>query len=719
MNKKKIPIKYSKERVVLSDVLPYETPLTFSNRYFYQFIANDKNRQIIENPKLKTENEQENKKIAITNQIIHKILFGNSKHNSPFYYKISHKEVDFRELAIIHPKNQYDVVKFYEKYKDLILYYSTISNFSIRKPHKVAKYVFFNDKLHKKNKDHNHEHNDVEQSDNEYENLKSFFSVKKYSNIHKFYESYQSHKCEKQYNYLLKFDISKCFDSIYTHTISWALLNKEIVKNNIEPSRYTFAGEFDELMQKLNANETNGIVIGPEFSRIFAELILQQIDKKVYETLKKDDSIVHQKDYEIFRYIDDFFVFYNDNLTKDKIIEAYKLNLKEYKLQLNNSKTEVYEKPIITNISIAKIKISDLFKEHLTLKIKDNKIVSNDVVSEESELGDDKGFTKTIYFTSNNVITRFKSIIKETNIAYKDILNYSLAALDRKTATIINSFNKLTDIEKKESIFLKAFLELLDVSFFLYSVSPKVNSSIKICLIIEKIITFLKKNKENNYTEPFNNNNKHLIFKKIADEIVAILHKNKSSKVTQVETLYLLIALSHLGREYRLTTKQLCHYFNINQDKDGEFTFENELNYFSITVLLFYVKNIQQYESIKNALKIHIEQKFKSSTKENWGGNTELVLLILDIISCPFLDNKVSPTKMNKLKLEQDDNKKKKLTRDILNEKYEFKKNLLTLCGISDNHTDIIEFQKYWFTKWTDFDFGKELAAKRSQEVYG
>ena len=39
-------------------------------------------------------------------------------------------------------------------------------------------------------------------------------------------------------------------------------------------------------MQNLNYGETNGIVIGPEFSRIFAELILQEIDKSVKNILE-------------------------------------------------------------------------------------------------------------------------------------------------------------------------------------------------------------------------------------------------------------------------------------------------------------------------------------------------------------------------------------------------------------------------------------------------
>ena len=40
--KKKQKITYLKERAVLSDTLPYETPAIFSNRYFYRFLVNNK-----------------------------------------------------------------------------------------------------------------------------------------------------------------------------------------------------------------------------------------------------------------------------------------------------------------------------------------------------------------------------------------------------------------------------------------------------------------------------------------------------------------------------------------------------------------------------------------------------------------------------------------------------------------------------------------------------
>lgn len=302
---------------------------------------------------------------------------------------------------------------------------------------------------------------------------------------------------------MLKIDISKCFDSIYSHTIAWALFNKQIIKDNVNNSLETFGGEFDKLMQTLNANETNGIVIGPEFSRIFAELILQQIDKCIFDNLlhntDNNKRLIHKRDYEIFRYVDDYFVFYNSESDKDIILKEFKICLKEYKLHLNEKKSITYDKPIITEISLAKQKISDLFSEHL--KLNENK--------------NDDDILKSIYFSSNNVITRFKTIVKETKVDYKDIMNYSLAVLENKTAKLIKKWhtfeNKNDNLQKQ---YEKGFLEILDVSFFLYSVSPRVNSTIKLSLILNKIIAFLKKNKSNLYKEPLLNHYKHNIFKK-------------------------------------------------------------------------------------------------------------------------------------------------------------------------------------------------------------
>ena len=49
-----------------------------------------------------------------------------------------------------------------------------------------------------------------------------------------------------------------------------------------------------------------------------------------------------------------------------------------------------------------------------------------------------------------------------------------------------------------------------------------------------------------------------------------------------------------------------------------------------------------------------------------------------------------------------------------------FKCKLLSANGVSDKNLqlDIIKKEENWFTRWTDFDFGDALDAKRSRDVY-
>lgn len=682
--KKKKYIKFKKERVILSDVLPFEVPVTFSNRHLYSFLLSCK-------IKLEGEKISINKNNTTANQEIVKLLFGinsakpfadgkvnfkeDERDSIPFGYKIVHKENDFRELTIIHPKNQLAVIEFYDKFRDLILYYSSISPFSIRKPYRIAKYTYFKDQLHlEKLADLTDEL--VEQNDLEYENLKTFFVYKKYSNIHKFYESYQYHRCEKKFNRLFKFDISKCFDSIYTHSITWALLDKEVVKKNLNDSKKTFGNVFDNLMQKLNYNETNGIVIGPEFSRVFAELILQKIDDNAKRELEKH-KLISKKDFEIFRYVDDYFVFYNEEPAKEKILTAFRLGLREFKLYLNEAKTQNYNKPIITEITIAKQKINDLLNDSLSYHLEEI-LVKEEGVEELARRNKGK-----IYIDSNKLITKFKTIIFESKIDYKDILNFTFAIIEPKLRSLIKSYFKIVREKNTEKEFIKSLLELFDFVFFLYSVSPRVNTTIKLCRVLRLATTTL------NLKDKFSIDFKHLVFKKIYDNIIFTLHKNKSVEHTQVETLYLLIALGELGNKYWLTEDVLTSYLGIK--KEGTvFSCDSELNYFTIVVSLFYMKDKVRYKNLRSFVIEKAVDKFESVDYDFRIKKAELILLLFDLIAYSYIDITT------------------------------IKKKLLNLYKVTDAtiQNDIIKARSNWFTTWTDFDFGKELDAKQSQEVY-
>jgi hypothetical protein len=136
--------------------------------------------------------------------------------------------------------------------------------------------------------------------------------------------------------------------------------------------------------------------------------------------------------------------------------------------------------------------------------------------------------------------------------------------------------------------------------------------------------------------------------------------------------------------------------------------------------LLFYIKDIKIYSPILDELKKLILEKFNAGKIYGWKDDSELVLLFFDILSCPYLNDEVREHLKNKV----DDARKRKSKRlnryikELKDEKYKFKRQLLSLVNINDNQITLIEQERFWFTKWTEFDFGLELQAKRSQEVY-
>ena len=713
--RKKIYLNYKKERAVLSDVLPYETPITFSNRHFYDFLLENKVHYVDGNIKWRADDkalesivrilfgigldtEIETKEEQYLNKKIKLSRFKRPAKKDPdkekkewsfvsipFSYKISHKEKEHRELAVCHPRNQLQLVNLYQEFKESILYFCSISPFSIRRPSKIAKFIYHRDKTHYQRL--SKEDAVIEEFNKEYENLKSFFSYEDYSNVHKFYESYNYHRCEQKYDALMKLDISKCFDSIYTHSLAWALIGKEEVKENLGKLKGTFADRLDRFMQGLNYQETNGIIIGPEFSRIFAELILQYTDKELSIRLEEKE-LYNKTDYEMFRYVDDYFVFYNDESIKDVIQQELQVLLREFKLSLNSAKAETYEKPIITEISIAKLKIADLLSDNLAYRFVDLKMNENDLPQDEEDAeNEDKEeeYKKgTIYVNSNKLITKFKTIIKESKVEYKDLQNYSLSVVERKSSRIIQDFYKLNpdEKEKNEKQVVQAILNILDFSFFIYSVSPRVNTTIKLCRIIKIYSDFLKR-------DDSNIDLRHLVFKTIYDKTLFILKKNTNAEHTQVETLYLLVALSELGKHYWLEEDVLRSYFGISKNSDGrEYSISYMLNYFSITVLFFYMRDKQRYNELRQFLEKETCKKFDREIAF-LKKDTELTLLLFDMLACPYIQ-------------------------------LETKKALLAKYGITDSplQESIIGKRKHWFTKWSGFDLAKELDAKKSSEVY-
>ena len=721
--RKKIKLSYSKERVLFSDVLPYECPIIFSNRYLYRFLA--KYLWIGEEQKIDNiawnvlkQSKRWDQKDA---NAFAALLFGcyekgkrigplQHKLNDLFYpyqFNIAHKTNKNRTLSIIHPYNQWQVVEFYEQYKYSILYLCNQSSYSIRKPHKIAQYFYYRDRLHRKLS--GHESDKVELFFNEYENLKTYFSYEKYANIYKFYEDYRYQRAEKKFKYLVKFDLQSCFDSIYTHTISWATAGGADKVKVLPGYHGSWVGDaFDNLMQSVNARETNGIVIGPEFSRIFAEIILQYIDQKVEQELLKKNLRL-KSTYECYRYVDDYFLFYNDEKDKNLFMESLTKRLKEFKLQISPSKTEEFEKPFITKVTIAKQRIenllSNIFSIPLWEEIESNSSTEKD--TEDKDLDKDREVLEkkfNIYLPANDVNTQIKVIVKECGIEYRDIANYLLEKISQRLDTFLNryeiGFKKYERLMSKEETnkddvethaqraqrkLTSYLVSLIDVTFFVFNSNRQINTTLKLQKIMNSIIIYAKRHGDFkvNHAVRFQTISKDIIFKKIQDEIALVLTTTDSHRSTLHESLYLLILAKELGYAYLLAPEVIKSFIEKS---------ELQYNLFACLILLYYYANHKCYDSQKALLKEEILKKYRLVTESERKRNSELTILTADMMTCPFVNDA-------------------------------YKQNLLTLMGITEMRDQqmIMSFakkQKYIFTRWTMFNLNKELQAKISQEVY-
>ena len=728
--RKKIKLSYSKERVLFSDVLPYECPIIFSNRYLYRFLA----KYLWVGEKQKVDNitwnilKQSKRLDEKDANAFAALLFGCYEKGKgigtlqhrlnalfyPYHFNIAHKPNKNRTLSIIHPYSQWQVVEFYNQYKYSILYLCNQSKYSLRKPHKIAQYFYYRDRLHRKLL--GHESDKVELFFNEYENLKTYFSYEKYSNIYKFYEDYRYQRAEKKFKHLIKFDLQSCFDSIYTHTISWATAGGADKVKVLPGYNGSWVGDaFDNLMQSVNARETNGIVIGPEFSRIFAEIILQYIDQKVEQELlnKKhpNESIRHKSDYECYRYVDDYFLFYNDEKDRNLFLESLIKWLKEFKFQISPSKTEEFERPFITKITIAKHRIDDLFSDIFSTPLWEE--VESNLGAEKEEDTEDVGSDKdkeilyrkfNIYLPANSVNTRIKAIVREGGIEYRDIANYLLEKMSQRLDAFLNryemGFKKYERLMSKEDTnkdevellaqgvqrkLTSYLVSLIDVAFFVFNSNRQVNTTLKLQKIMNTIVIYAKRHGDfkSNPDIRFQTTSKDIIFKKIQDEIALVLATTDSHRNTLHESLYLLILSKELGSAYLFAPEVIKSFIEKS---------ELQYNLFACIILMYYYANHKCYDTQKTLLKEEILKKYRLIAESERRRNSELTILTADMMTCPFVDDA-------------------------------YKQSLLILMGITETEDQqmIIRFakkQKYIFTRWTMFNLNKELQVKISQEVY-
>lgn len=582
-------------RALITETLPFETPIIFSNDGLYEQVSSLDQASDVQ----KT--------------IIRALVLGEGQpkpvHSTvPYLYKVRKNTQEFRRLALLHPSSQWKVRSFYEKYEQLILHYCSVSPASIRAPRRIAGSYYNKSSWENINKYKNGAVA-IDTLDRYVKHAPSYFSYHGYDRLYKFFNSRDYFSLEKQFSVLMTLDVSKCFDSIYTHGLSWAVKDKAFTKTHVDVST-TFAQAFDQVIRHGNHNETNGIPIGPEVSRIFAEIMFQEIDRRAIKAL---GNLVFGVDYIFRRYVDDVFIFARDDDIARRVYNIYADTLIEFNLHANTAKSSTLHRPFLTSksrlIFDAGRQANEFFDKFL-------------LQTDSGALAPKKIYS--YWKLTKSYIDSVKSLCCSSESSYDEVASFLISVITERIKRLVN-YSSDNNTERDHNVYADAVGVLLDVLFFLYSVAPSVGASYKLSTSLILVLRFSKR---------YLPDHSAAIAQRIYDlaavllfEQLGVKHAEGIDGFVHLEYLNIVLAIRELGSTYLLPPEVIDELF-ING---------KQLTYFTIVSCLFYVRDDKKYDRIREALLKSARERL--SDMSNILMSSEKAYLLLDLLSCPFVSD--------------------------------------------------------------------------------
>ncbi|MCB5035345.1 RNA-directed DNA polymerase, partial [Streptococcus mutans] len=151
------------------------------------------------------------------------------------------------------------------------------------------------------------------------------------------------------YEYCIHTDITDCYPSIYTHTIPWALHDKNWAKENRKEG---IGNIIDSKLQSMQNGQTNGIPQGSSLMDFIAEMVLGYADTQLIKLANKKGL---DNDYKILRYRDDYRIFSNQLNTAESLMKILSEVLLDLNLKINSKKTFLCNDIIIDGVKPDKI----------------------------------------------------------------------------------------------------------------------------------------------------------------------------------------------------------------------------------------------------------------------------------------------------------------------------------------------------------------------------
>lgn len=629
---KLIHISRSQYRVLVSDVLPYERPLFFTNRFFSRFLKYY-GVVCLDGKLVATKNHAEGLDEMLA------IIGGqpNDKRKA-FQYNISKDGHEGgRKLTVIHPYHQVQMVEFYERYKTVLVDFCNRSHYSLRYPYKVAT-------SQKRPKGFLRYLSDDTQKYHSEESIKHYFAYKHYHNINGFYDDYRFLRAEKKFSKMYKSDIEHCFDSIKPETLSLAMFDEEMTQ-----CKGSMAEDFYFLNQSYLSSE-DGIVIGPEFSRLYAEIILQRIDCDTEHIMMEKYGYAHFKDYAFYRYVDDGFLFCNSEDIMKEFYAVYDACLENYGLKRkdkdkddkeikDSAKRHAYEhRPFLEIITAGKLALKELVDRYF-----------------ENRLDTFKGFKKMqrglfdapTALNYKIFIRSVRSIMGAYELKYKDVMSFLLGCLKKRLGVLLREFNDLykqysqaeanSDIndqgreikrryEKEFSLFLD---NLMDVLFYLYQCDSRMSTSVKTVAIISQLQRFVRgrfKFEDGSWSEKFLPKIIQALDEKITNLTRRLYMDMPDDPTILMEHLNMLDLQKCMAPATQLHPSVLIDKFVGNEN----------WTFFTIFELIHFIRKDMRYQPLLDVLNEQITERIGRLTKEG-ESDTEAVLTFIETLCCPWV----------------------------------------------------------------------------------
>lgn len=566
-------------RIVLTELLPYEAPLRFSTLLFHARLVS---------------------KSLLPTSLQPFISSPNAKWETvPYTFPIFRTPERTRTLSVMHPLQMPVFCQFYERYSNTLLSLCAKSSWSLRRPAAVA--TNFVDRTNPTKADPDVESDvgpgsrDVGQPEDillHAPAMTSYFAYSMNPYLWGFFQSRDFGHLEQRFSRYYQLDVASCFDSIYTHSISWASRGKEASKRG----RTKSVGcdfEFDRCMRSVNHGETAGIIIGPEVSRLFSEVIFQEIDARA-ERECSDAGLNCGIEFAVRRYVDDYFVFCNREDVFLKVQEVLSRCLAQFRMSFNPSKTIEHGRPFVTRLSRAKQALSALVSEYM-----------------ERVEGDDRPPRRM------RLLESVKQAIGDHRSSYGECAKYLMSVVRRQ---IVSRCSRGGD---RGHAFLSRVIEcgLVPEMFRVFALSPEYQASVVLGRIVSDIRTCFRR-RDRELAEVF--------YRDVAAAFHEVLWSLSLAEFRpSLELANLFVALSGINCVHPIPSTIVKRLWCPGP------TGRERGDYFVTMCLLYSFGDRQEYSEIRNRLISEAITRVSGLRPMEEAPQAELFLMGMDLMSCP------------------------------------------------------------------------------------